>query len=272
MERATLVSLSTFDENDADLAFALLQDPLIEHPDELPTEHLRTLLRDLCGRGTIRLDFLAPLPDLRPSETSEAPCALSLLLATTLLRAAVRTEGHSTLGALVAGSGVPGAPCPSRGWSQAALWLNAHGFGAFRGGTFGFVTFATHLSREMGISLWAPDQSSPLEDWVIRVPSDRRYMGVSDVCNDIRHFPSPLNAFATLVMEYPIRIWGPSSSFLSSARDALSTLVSSRVPLPPLPQGAVLADRQWSGAILPLISVGHRADYTPVTVKEGNRR
>ena len=207
LEKATLASLLTHDPRGAELAFVLLRDPTITFPDDVPSADLRNLLRDLCGHGAIRLDFLFPPLDSGPTLPSVTPCALCYLLISTLLRAAVRADGPSRLGALVAGSGVPWGPCPSLTWLRAARWLGARCSGAFRGSTLSCISSAIHLSREMGITLAAPTLSSPLEDWVVRAPSGRRYLAVLDLCHDVRNFPCTLNAFATLVFDYPIRVW-----------------------------------------------------------------
>ena len=192
LENATLASLLTFGQLGDVMAFILLRDPTINGPEDMPSADLRARLRDLCGRGSILLDFLCPPPGYAPTPNSVAHCALCYLLVATLLRAAVRADGHFRLGALVAGSGVPGAPCPSLVWARAARWLDSQRLGAFRGATLPFISFAIHLSREMGIKLDAPTLSSPLEEWRVMAPPPARSSLHEGPPHLPRHSPLPV--------------------------------------------------------------------------------
>ena len=234
LEQATLASLATFDEVDATLAFLLLRDPTASEPGDLPMGPARDRLSTLFSFPCAFPPSTCPARDSPPPDVLlvGGPCSLGVLLASTILRAATRAEGYSDLGALVAGSGVPSAPLPSEYWARAVCWLNRHCAGHFAGGTLPFVSWWAHLAHWLGVSIHASSPHAPLGTWTLRA-SGRCYVENRDICDDIRKQPCPLAAVATLLMEQPIRVWGPGSSFVSTTRRVLSTLVSGGLPLAP---------------------------------------
>ena len=232
LEKATLASLETFELQDAVLAFAVTRDPTVLVPADLPPGDARERLSALFDSDVFHLSPDCPDSDNPPPNVLRVggPCSLGVLLASTLVRAAIRADGFSALGALVAGSGVPASPCPSWFWTRVIVWLNSHCAGTFDNISLPLVSFWAHWARRLGVSIRAPYSSSPLEEWRV-LTSGRRYSERNDLRHDIRNFPCPLAAISTLLFDHPIRVWGPSGSFTSTTRRTLATLVSGGVTL-----------------------------------------
>lgn len=243
LELATLASLVTSEQQDATLASSPSRDAAIALPTDLPVGEARDRLSGLFNCGVFRTTPVCPSPVPAPSEWpgQEGAFPTSLLLDSTVLRAGVRAEGVSPLGALVAGSGAPAAPRPDLLWDRDAIWLGSHCAGSFRGTDFPFTSFVAHLSRGLGMFLSAPHPSSALEEWRV-FTNGRRFVEKLGLCDDIRRFPFPLAAAANFICGHPVRVWGPDDSFPTSVRVALSTLVRcDRFPLSGLPLEAALS-------------------------------
>ena len=223
LETAIRTSLDHIPTLDAALSFALNRSHEILGPYDLPPGVTRDHLSSILHNGFVRPDTSGPSPLSDPSREGhkETPCFLSLLLVTTLLRAAF--DANWGEGGFSNPPSDSLSPLSGADWARLTLRMNDFCAGCFECRVLRFIPFAVHLSRVMGASLEAPEASSELHLWRVTA-CDRRYIAPTSRVADLRLIPCHLRALASSIAEYEIYSIAPAWAVTRSIRETCETL------------------------------------------------